>query len=85
MNGGRNVVYKNSKLALFCAPLRFYTETDEVLFFQWLKAVSCITTIQGIGRELHLHTNNPTISHDDLLNLTGLTHSMKVLIGTCKK
>lgn len=60
------------EIILTCTPLRFYTETDEALLFQWLKAVPCITTIQGVGRELHLHIANPTISHDDLLNLMGI-------------
>lgn len=57
---------------LVCTPLRFYTETDEALLFQWLKTVPCITTIQGIGKELQLHINNSMVSHDDLLNLIAI-------------
>ena len=60
------------EIILVCVPLRFYTVTDEALLFQWLKAVQCITTIQGIGRELHLRINKPTISHNDLLNLIAI-------------
>jgi len=57
---------------LVCTPLRFYTETDEALLFQWLKAVPCITTIQGVESKLHLHIDNPMIASDDLLNLIAI-------------
>jgi hypothetical protein len=70
MNGGKSVDYKN--ITLFCTPLRFYTETDEELLFQWLKVVSCITKIQGVGRELHLHIRSFHVSREDLLNLIGI-------------
>jgi hypothetical protein len=66
------VDYRSDKFILLCTTLSFYTETDEALLFQWLKAVLCITTIQGVGRELHLHINNPMVSHDDLLNLIAI-------------
>jgi hypothetical protein len=57
---------------LVCTPLRFYTATDEALLFQWLKAVPCITAIQGVGKELHLHIDNTMVASDDLLNLIAI-------------
>jgi len=60
------------EIILICSPLRFYTEMDEELLFQWLKAVSCITTIQGIGKELHLCIRDSLIAREDLLNLIGI-------------
>lgn len=64
---------KNSEnIILACSPLRFYTELDEELLFQWLNAISCIQTIKGVGNELQLYIESSAISHDDLLNLIGI-------------
>lgn len=60
------------KIILICTPLRFYTQNDENLCFGWIKKISCIEKIEGIGRELRLHISSPSISNNDLLDLMGL-------------
>jgi hypothetical protein len=61
-----------TKIILICSPLQFYTESDEELLFQWLKKVSCIQKIEGIGSELHVHIISQFIPNKDLLNLMGI-------------
>jgi hypothetical protein len=63
---------KYEKTTLICTPLRFYTTSDEELFFEWLKKIECIKEFKGIGRELHLHILSKKISDNDLLNLMGI-------------
>jgi hypothetical protein len=62
---------------LICSPLRFYTDVDEELLFQWLKAISCVIEIEGVGKELHLRVRNDYMSHEDLLNLIGIFNRYK--------
>jgi hypothetical protein len=62
----------DSKITLICTPLRFYTQDDEAILFNWLKKVSCIKKIQGIARELHLESDSNTIPDQDLLNLMAI-------------
>jgi len=58
-----------SEIIIICSPLRFYTPLDEDIFFQWLKQLSCIKEVKGIGRELYLHIKSSNVSDEDLLNL----------------
>lgn len=62
----------NEQVVLICAPLRFYTQNDESLCFKWIKKITCIKKIKGVGRELHLYIPSPAIPNSDLLELTGL-------------
>lgn len=61
-----------SEIILRCSPLRFYTNTDETLFFNWLKKIKSIVHVEGIGRELHLSFASKDISSKDLRELMGL-------------
>jgi hypothetical protein len=72
-----SVMKYREQVVLVCSPLHFYTEVDEELLFQWLKAVSCIQNIKGVGKELQLHIANSVISYDDLLNLIGIFERYK--------
>lgn len=61
-----------NKIIIICSPLRFYTPLDEDNFFEWLKKISCIKEVKGMGRELHLHIRSLNISNEDLLNLMAI-------------
>ena len=72
--------YKKLK-TLICTPLRFYSQQDENLLFQWIKKVKCIKSYKGIGKELHLYLSYKDIpylsykdipSQSDLANLMGI-------------
>ncbi|HEV2916638.1 MAG TPA: hypothetical protein VGW78_02725 [Candidatus Babeliales bacterium] len=71
------MIKKKKNIILICTPLRFYTNIDEDLFFQWLDAISCIQEIKGIARELHLYITSDSILNEDLLNLIGLFERYK--------
>jgi hypothetical protein len=60
------------KYTLICSPLRFYTDTDEALFFNWLKKIKSILEIKGVGRELHLIFASRHISDKDLREIMGV-------------
>ncbi len=60
------------KVTLICTPLRFYTQNDEGLLFEWLKKIKSIKEIKGVGRELHLHFDSNNIVNEDLLDLMGI-------------
>lgn len=62
----------NKDIILKCSPLRFYTEDDEELFFEWVKKIKCINKFEGVGRELHLYITSKNIPDNDLLNLMAL-------------
>jgi hypothetical protein len=62
----------SAKIVLICKPLRFYTNNDEDLFFNWLKKIECIKNYEGVGNSLQLHITSKKISNNDLLELFGL-------------
>lgn len=60
------------KVILICTPLRYYTQSDENLCFEWINKIKCIKKYVGVGRELHLYLSSNNISYNDLLDLIGL-------------
>lgn len=65
------------KIILICTPLRFYTQNDETLCFEWIKKIKCIKKHIGVGRELHLYVSSKKISNSDLLDLMGFFNRYK--------
>ena len=62
----------HKKTVLICTPLRFYTQQDENILFNWLDNIQCIEKYEGIGRALHCYINSEEIADDDLLNLMAI-------------
>jgi hypothetical protein len=62
----------DKEIVLKCIPLRFYTQNDEDICFEWIKKIKCIKKYVGVGRELHLYISSNNISNDNLLDLMGL-------------
>lgn len=62
----------DKEILLICTPLRFYTQNDEVLCFEWIKKIKCIKKHIGVARELHLYVSSNKITDSDLLDLLGL-------------
>jgi hypothetical protein len=62
----------DKEITLILTPLRFYTQTDEALMFKWLKKVKSIKSMEGMGRELHVHISSKQIPDSDLLELFGI-------------
>lgn len=53
-------------------PLKFYSNEDEELFFQWINKIDCIESYKGIGRELQVIVSPEPISFEDFRNLRGI-------------
>jgi len=62
----------NDQIILVCTPLRFYTDNDEALCFEWIEKIKSIDKYHGVGRELHLLVKSNIIPNKDLLDLMGL-------------
>ena len=74
----------DKNINLICTPLKFYTQNDETLLFEWLNKIKCIKQIKGIGRELHLLIVSKNISNNDLLDLIGVFSRYKFDIKQLK-
>ena len=75
----------NSEIILVCSPLIFYTPNDEDLLFEWIKKVSSIKDVKGVGEELHLTFESKDISNEDLLDLFGIFERYKFDISQLKQ
>lgn len=62
----------DERIRLVCEPLTFYTENDEILLFEWLHKIRCITSIEGVGEALYLNIASKIIPDADLLDLMGV-------------
>lgn len=72
-------IIKENKIVLVLTPLRFYTNDDEDLFFEWIKKIKCIEGCRGVGKDLYLIGNsNTTISYNDFSNFLGLFRRYKL-------
>jgi hypothetical protein len=66
------------KITLIFTPLKFYSNEDEDLFFEWIKKISCVKDFKGIGRELHVYLTSNQISFNDFKNFNGLFKRYKL-------
>ena len=62
----------NEQITLICTPLKFYTDNDEALCFEWIEKIKSINKYHGAGRALYLSVNSNNIPNKDLLDLIGL-------------
>ncbi len=54
---------------LICKEVSFYSEGDEVSFFEWLKKIEDIKDIKGVGNEIQLLIQNEIIKDASLREL----------------
>lgn len=63
---------------LICKRVTFYSQNDEMVFFEWLKRISCIGEIKGVGDELHLQISRKQISDANLRDLIAIFGRYKI-------
>jgi hypothetical protein len=63
---------------LICKRVIYYSQNDELAFFDWLKRIKCIKEIKGIGDELHLHVSGLRISDTALRDLLAIFERYKI-------
>ena len=62
---------------LICKRVIYYSQNDELVFFDWLKRIKCIKEIKGIRDELHLHATR-WISDTGLRDLLAIFERYKI-------
>jgi hypothetical protein len=63
---------------LTCKSVMFYSETDELSFFNWINNIKCIKKFEGVSDTLFLHINTTKPSDICLRELIALFHRYKV-------
>lgn len=61
-------------IELEATDIRFFSELDEVAFFDWLGKLSCIQKNEGRGNKLYITVNSAIVDEDDLRELLALFH-----------
>ena len=77
-------ILKN-KFKVICKRVIFYSNSDEDIFFTWLKMSQCIAFVEGIKDEIHLYVELKSFSRDDWLNLRALFERYKINLNLIKK
>ena len=52
--------------------MKFFSNDDEELFFDWINKIKCIKSYKGIGSELHLEVVDRSMTFDEFRNLYGI-------------
>jgi hypothetical protein len=63
---------------LECKRVKFYSSHDKDAFFEWLKKISCITSVEGKGEALFITINNKKVSSVHLRDVTSLFRRYKL-------
>lgn len=68
----------NPKNYLTCISVKFYTTTDEDIFFAWLDKISCIEGLDAAKNELYLDLVERELEDADLMELIALFARYKI-------
>lgn len=63
---------------LICKRVGFYSENDELCFFEWISRIKAIKKYEGVNDEIHLHIPRNKISNANLRDLTALFYRYKI-------
>lgn len=63
---------------LTCKRVTYFSMFDEAAFFEWIKKIKSIKSIEGCGDELYLNLSSMEIPDKDLRELLGLFYRYKV-------
>jgi hypothetical protein len=63
---------------LECKRIFFYSENDELLFFEWIERINCISKWEGVGDRIILYVKSKRISDKDLRDLLALFQRYKI-------
>lgn len=65
-------------IVLECKKIKFYSELDELVFFERLRKIPSIKNYEGEGTSLFIHINSKEVPKDHLLELIALFYRYKV-------
>lgn len=63
---------------VICKGVTYYSQNDEISFFEWISRIKGVKKWEGIGDEVHLHLPKSKISDACLRDLTALLHRYKI-------
>ncbi len=65
-------------IKLECKKVVFYSELDELSFFERVNKLQCIKSYEGINYSIFLHVKTKTVSDNCLRELISLFHRYKI-------
>ena len=63
---------------LVCKRVRFYSAFDEDVFFEWLKKISCASTVKGFGEELYIAIDKSKFTEMNLREILALFYRYNI-------
>ena len=63
---------------LVCKGVTFYSQNDEIAFFDWISRIKGIKRWEGIVDEVHIHIPKKTVSDQCLRDLTALLYRYNI-------
>ena len=57
---------------LICKKIIFYSAFDDDAFFEWLKKISCVSSVKGFGEELHINIDKSKLVEENLREILAL-------------
>ncbi len=65
-------------IVLECKKVKFYSDIDELLFFEWIKRIPCVKSSHGRKSSILIDIKSKKISQHDLLELIALFYKYRV-------
>ena len=65
-------------IKLVCKEVNFYSTFDDDAFFEWLKKISCVSSVKGFGEELYINVDKSKITEIDLREILALFYRYDV-------
>jgi hypothetical protein len=70
---------------LRCKRVRFYSQADEIVFFEWVKRLECVERAEGMHDEIHLHLTSAEIGDDCLRELLAVFYRYRISMQQLKR
>lgn len=69
---------EDKTITLRLRAVEFGSNTDELLFWEWIKRIQCVYNVYGKGWDTMLEVHSDRVSEDDLENLYALFKRYRV-------
>ncbi len=65
-------------IKLICDSVNFYSQGDEVVFFNWLNSLECVQEIKGVNTEVQIFIPEAEIQDENLRDLIAILTRYKI-------
>ena len=66
---------------LIATGVKFFSQKDEKVFFEWLDSLDIVGQVRGNGRDIHIELKEEQITDDDLHNLIAIFIRYKITMA----